>query len=67
MTAATESKRLGRQTGKPAQEDNDRRGGGGWLLAVMVVALAVYLLFCHGCHGDVDDELFVRPLLKMTR
>jgi hypothetical protein len=22
--------------------------------------LAGYLLFCHGCHGDEDNELFVR-------
>jgi hypothetical protein len=25
----------------------------GWL------AISVYLLFCHGCHGDEDTELFV--------
>ena len=28
----------------------------GWV----VLALAAgYLLFCHGCHGDEDNELFV--------
>jgi hypothetical protein len=25
---------------------------------LLLAALAVSLLFCHGCHGDVDDELF---------
>ncbi len=45
-------------------ERDTARGGpprawGGWLLAAAgVVLLAGYLLFCHGCHGDVDDELF---------
>jgi hypothetical protein len=29
---------------------------GGWYLAVLV--LAGYLLFCHGCHSDEDNELF---------
>jgi hypothetical protein len=28
--------------------------GGGFLLLL----LAGYLLFCHGCHGDEDNELF---------
>jgi hypothetical protein len=26
-----------------------------WLAAV---ALGGYLLYCHGCHGDEDNELF---------
>jgi hypothetical protein len=25
---------------------------------VVLVLLAGYLLFCHGCHGDEDNELF---------
>ncbi|GIW79748.1 MAG: hypothetical protein KatS3mg105_1555 [Gemmatales bacterium] len=29
-----------------------------WLV---LVALSLYLLFCHfGCHGDEDNELFAR-------
>jgi hypothetical protein len=24
----------------------------------VVALLAGYLLFCHGCHGDEDNELF---------
>ncbi len=31
----------------------------GWRLPVLF-ALALYLLFCHGCHGDEDHELFAR-------
>lgn len=27
-----------------------------------LVFLAGYLLFCHGCHGDEDNELFARLL-----
>ncbi|MGE3804301.1 MAG: hypothetical protein AB7K24_06480 [Gemmataceae bacterium] len=31
---------------------------------LVVLALAGYLLFCHGCHrGDHDDELFVPTVL----
>jgi hypothetical protein len=26
---------------------------------VVLALLAGYLLFCHGCHGDEDNELFV--------
>jgi hypothetical protein len=26
---------------------------------VALALLAGYLLFCHGCHGDEDNELFV--------
>jgi hypothetical protein len=25
---------------------------------VALALLAGYLLFCHGCHGDEDNELF---------
>jgi hypothetical protein len=31
---------------------------GGRRLWVALVLLAGYLLFCHGCHGDEDNELF---------
>src|SRR5262249_28231956 len=26
----------------------------------LLLLLAAYLVFCHGCHGDEDNELFVR-------
>ncbi len=29
-------------------------------LTLAAVALAGYLLFVHGCHGDEDNELFAR-------
>jgi hypothetical protein len=29
-------------------------------LRVALALLAGYLLFCHGCHGDEDNELFAR-------
>jgi hypothetical protein len=35
-----------------------------WLALAL---LAGYLLFCHGCHGDEDNELFVgarHPVVK---
>ncbi len=31
----------------------------GWLWVPMVLMLG-YLLFAHGCHGDEDNELFMR-------
>jgi hypothetical protein len=30
---------------------------GRWGAAVGVLLLAAYLVFCHGCHADVDNEL----------
>jgi hypothetical protein len=41
-----------------------RRGGGGWLLFAVGAGLLGYLLFCHGCHGDEDNELFAVTVLK---
>ncbi len=29
-----------------------------WRLWTALALLAGYLLFCHGCHGDEDNELF---------
>ena len=29
-----------------------------WVFFAGFVLLAGYLLFCHGCHGDEDNELF---------
>jgi hypothetical protein len=31
----------------------------GWLFLPLLL-LAGYLLFAHGCHGDEDNELFMR-------
>jgi hypothetical protein len=33
--------------------------GRGWLWLPMALLLG-YLLFAHGCHGDEDNELFMR-------
>lgn len=30
----------------------------GWLAWPALALLAGYLLLCHGCHGDEDNELF---------
>ncbi len=35
-----------------------------WLALAL---LAGYLLFCHGCHGDEDNELFVRRRVVRAR
>jgi hypothetical protein len=32
--------------------------GRGWIRWLILALLGGYLLFCHGCHGDEDDELF---------
>jgi hypothetical protein len=32
----------------------------GWWRYGVALALAGYLLFAHGCHGDEDNELFAR-------
>jgi hypothetical protein len=42
-------------TSEPAPR---RRSVGLWIRYALVVAIAVYLVFCHGCHGDEDNELF---------
>jgi len=39
--------------GPPAPRERFRWGG-----LLLLVLLAGLLIFCHGCHGDVDDELF---------
>jgi hypothetical protein len=31
----------------------------GWLWLPMLLLLG-YLLFAHGCHGDEDNELFIK-------
>ncbi|HKI35141.1 MAG TPA: hypothetical protein VKA46_25010 [Gemmataceae bacterium] len=39
------------------QEAAPAMGRRRWWLGLAL--LAGYLLFCHGCHGDEDNELFV--------
>jgi hypothetical protein len=34
-----------------------------WLLLAAGLLLAGFLLFCHGCHGDEDNELFAVTVL----
>ena len=41
----------------PRREAPARRSRG---VVVALALLAGYLLFCHGCHGDEDNELFAR-------
>ncbi len=44
---------------RDAARTDPPRGWGGWALAAAgALLLGGYLLFCHGCHGDVDNELF---------
>jgi hypothetical protein len=38
---------------KPAPNDAAK-----WFRWLALALLGGYLLFCHGCHGDEDDELF---------
>ena len=40
-----------------ATEASPRRRWGLW---PVVLLLAGYALFCHGCHGDEDNELLVQ-------
>jgi hypothetical protein len=39
----------------PAARKKTERRWIGWLALALVGG---YLLFCHGCHGDEDNELF---------
>lgn len=32
----------------------------------MFIGLATYLVFCHGCHGDQDNELFTIVKQQVT-
>lgn len=48
-------------SGSPRDEpvhQTGRRTAGRLLRIVILVVLAGYLLFTHGCHGDEDTELF---------
>ena len=33
-----------------------------WLYGAALLVLAGFLLFCHGCHGDEDNELLATAL-----
>jgi hypothetical protein len=69
MSAATQPQAGRRPTRIPSWEgrgnaDAPSPGGlpgwGRWLLLAAGAGLLGYLLFCHGCHGDEDNELFAR-------
>jgi len=50
--------RMGAEVNKPhAAQAPERTGHGGWLFWLLLLG---YLLFAHGCHGDEDNELFIR-------
>jgi hypothetical protein len=40
-------------------EERETKAERSWLRWLGLLLVAGYLLFSHGCHGDVDDELFV--------
>jgi hypothetical protein len=37
---------------------------GGWLAFALLTG---HLVFCHGCHGDEDNELCIPPTIRWTR
>jgi hypothetical protein len=37
-----------------------------WIRRAALAVLATYLLFCHGCHGDEDNELIAARAGSMT-
>ena len=39
----------------------------GWLFWIAVAIAVGLLLFCHGCHGDEDNELFGNAQQKSPR
>jgi len=39
--------------------EREIKAGRPWLRWLGLLLVAGYLLFSHGCHGDVDDELFI--------
>lgn len=46
------------QTGDFSPAKPQRKGKTPWLFLAGFLLLAGYALFCHGCHGDEDNELF---------
>jgi hypothetical protein len=52
----------------PAQQTRRRSSFARWAGPLLLVILAGYLLFAHGCHGDEDNELFTslaRALMRL--
>lgn len=52
-------------TGAAPEQAPSRR----WGTWPVLLLLAGYVLFCHGCHGDEDNELFSRadiPVCLLT-
>jgi hypothetical protein len=43
---------------RPRPPDAPEPARRGWWRYGVALALAGYLLFAHGCHGDEDNELF---------
>jgi hypothetical protein len=54
-----------------AEPGNEERGASFLLRFAFAVAIVLYLVFCHGCHRDDDNELFVRlggsPAIAQTQ
>jgi predicted lipid-binding transport protein (Tim44 family) len=54
----------------PAQQARQGSSFARWAGPLLLVILAGYLLFAHGCHGDEDNELFTsfaRALVRLWR
>jgi len=70
MNATCEKRRTQAEREPPARSASEgqskpslaRRAGG----AVLII-LAGYLLFAHGCHGDEDNELFTSFRQALSR
>lgn len=48
------------RSGRRMQAEELRSPEVRWLVWPVLVLLAAYLLFCHGCHGDEDTELLAQ-------
>ena len=57
-TGAISSKRTAKLVGATARMQPGRASRG--LRRLTLFLLAGYLLFCHGCHGDEDNELLAQ-------
>jgi hypothetical protein len=50
-----------------AQQTRQRPSFARWAGPLLLVILAGYLLFAHGCHGDEDNELFTSFARALVR
>jgi hypothetical protein len=50
----------------PVAKPEPRLPFGHWLFFGGFILLAGYLAFCHGCHGDEDNELFGNRAVAMA-